>query len=75
MFTDEQLTKITYQVDDFLIKQITDHQISPLNLSGVLLARMIRLNQDAETETDLYKLFQAILNKEHEQPEQDKVIH
>jgi hypothetical protein len=64
MLTDEKLIEISRAVDEFLIQQVVKHEVPPINLSGVILARMIRLNQDAQTDTELFELFNSILTKD-----------
>lgn len=64
MLTDEKLIEISRAVDEFLIEQVVKHELPPINLSGVILARMIRLNQDAQTDTELFELFNSILTKD-----------
>lgn len=64
MLTDEKLIEISRAVDEFLIQQVIKYEVPPINLSGVILARMIRLNQDAQTDTELFELFNSILTKD-----------
>lgn len=65
MLTDEQIEKISHTIDNFMVEQVIDHEIPPINLAGIMLARMIRMNQDSETEEELYNLFRSILNQDH----------
>ncbi len=65
MLSDEQIEKISHTIDNFMVEQVIDHEIPPINLAGIMLARMIRMNQDSETEEQLYNLFRSVLNKDH----------
>jgi hypothetical protein len=65
MLSDEQIETISHTIDNFMVEQVIDHEIPPINLAGIMLARMIRMNQDSETEEELYKLFRSVLNKDH----------
>ncbi len=65
MLSDEQIETISHTIDNFMVEQVIDHEIPPINLAGIMLARMIRMNQDAETEEELYNLFRSVLNKDH----------
>lgn len=63
MITDNELIEITKSIDNFNIKMIVEHNIEPLNLTGVILARLIHLNKNSE---EFYKLIDSILAREHE---------
>ena len=63
MITDNELIEMTKSIDNFNIKMLVDHNIEPLNLTGIILARLIHLNNNSE---EFYKLMNSILNREHE---------
>jgi len=63
MITDNKLIEMTKSIDNFNIKMLVDHNIEPLNLTGIILARLIHLNNNSE---EFYKLIGSILNREHE---------
>jgi len=63
MITDNELIEMTKSIDNFNIKMLVDHNIEPLNLTGIILARLIHLNNNSE---EFYKLIGSILNREHE---------
>jgi hypothetical protein len=46
---DDNITKLVYEIDDMFAKYIEAHQISPLVLSSILLARMMRMNDACES--------------------------
>jgi len=62
MVTDEQLTELSHKIDAFLYQQIMDYQLEPLDLSSVIIARMIRLNESVNCEEHFYKLLGAVPN-------------
>ena len=46
---DDNITKLVYDIDDMFAKYIETYHISPLVLSSILLARMMRLNDACES--------------------------
>ena len=46
---DDTITKLVYEMDDMFAKYIEMYQISPLALSSILLARMMRMNDACES--------------------------
>jgi hypothetical protein len=46
---DDNIAKLVYEIDDMFAKYIEAHQISPLVLSSILLARMMRMNDACES--------------------------
>jgi hypothetical protein len=44
MVTDEELVKMSYEIDEFLMDQVINYNISPTVLSGVIMARLVRMN-------------------------------
>lgn len=65
MVTDEELVKISYEIDDFLFEKIKETEMAPINLSGIIVARLIRMNESVSSEEDFYKLLKSISNKRH----------
>ena len=58
---DDTITKLVYEIDDMFAKYIEAHHISPLVLSTILLARMIRMNDACESG----KEFRQILSESY----------
>ena len=46
---DDNITKLVYDIDDMFAKYIETYHISPLVLSSILLARMMRMNDACES--------------------------
>ena len=65
MVTDDEVIKISYEIDNFLMEQIISNNISPMQLSGMILARLVRMNEGAKTEEEFYKLVHSVGAKEH----------
>ena len=65
MVTDEELVKMSYEIDEFLMDQVINYNISPTVLSGVIMARLVRMNEEAQSEESFYKLVDSISAKEH----------
>ena len=60
--TDKELEKISHEIDEFLLSTSIRYTISPLVLSGVMLARLVHLTKDND---DLYRLLLSVGNKDH----------
>jgi len=60
--TDKELEKISHEIDEFLLSTSIRYTISPLVLSGVMLARLVHLTKDND---DLYRLLLSVGNKNH----------
>ena len=58
MLTDQELTEISYEIDDILSVLSTKYQISPLSLSAITLARLLRLVQEVDSDGE----FKAIMS-------------
>ena len=59
MMNDEQLSTITKEIDDELLKWLTTYNTSPLNLCGIMLARLTWLARLTECEKDFFELLKA----------------
>ena len=46
---DDTITKLVYGIDDIFAKLIETSQVSPLTLSSIVLARLIRMNDACDT--------------------------
>lgn len=66
---DDTLTEISHEIDDVLFELSDKHTISPINLSGIVIARLIRMNETANTDEYFYQLVNTVANKEHLKPE------
>lgn len=63
--SDEELVRLSYQIDNFLYEIFKEKEIAPISLSGIVLARLIRMNESVSSEEDFYKLLKSISNKRH----------
>lgn len=70
MVTDEEVVKISYEIDDFLMNQVINHNVTPMQLSGMILARLVRMNEGVNCEGEFYKLVQSVANKNHLTPDE-----
>lgn len=57
MIANKQLISMTHEVDQFLIDMVTKHQINPLNFTGMVLARLVLLN---ERHPDFFRLIESV---------------
>ena len=62
MVTDEELTEISYKIDDLLVDLAKTHNIEPLNLSSIIIARLIRMNESANCDDHFYQLLTQVSN-------------
>jgi hypothetical protein len=70
MVTDEEVVKISYEIDDFLMNQVINHNVTPMQLSGMILARLVRMNEGVNCEGEFYKLVQSVADKNHLMPDE-----
>ena len=63
MFTDEELIVVSNKIDTFLSILAVEHQIPALELSAVILARLILLNNEFQNQKDFRNLLNAIADK------------
>ena len=69
MLTDEELTEISYEIDDILFELAEKHNMMPINLSSIVIARLIRMNEAVNTADYFYQLVNTVANKEHLKPD------
>ena len=68
---DNTIEKLVYEIDDMFAKYIEAHHISPLVLSSILLARMIRMNDACESG----KEFRQILSESYKKaPVESEIV-
>jgi ABC-type uncharacterized transport system fused permease/ATPase subunit len=65
MVTDEEIVKVSYEIDKFFMDQIINYNLSPTVLSGIIMARLVRMNEEAQSEESFYKLIHSVSAKEH----------
>ena len=66
MISDEQMIDAVREMDAFLIESMVKYQISPLSLSAMMLARLMRLTLDSENDKDFRQIMsEAITTTSH----------
>jgi hypothetical protein len=60
MPSDDQLEKLSYEVDDMIQKLIEKYQINPLSLTAVILARIVLTNDYVGSGQDFRELLSNI---------------
>lgn len=70
--TDDKLLEITREVDDILCMLIEKYQIGPLLVSSVLLARLMRMNDEIDNAVEFKDLMLKIIEKTKDK---DKQVH
>jgi len=63
MVTDDELIAISKKVDVFLSTLSVEHQLPALELSAVILARLILLNTELQNQKDFRNLLNAIADR------------
>jgi len=63
MVTDEELLVISNKIDIFLSTLSVEHQLPALELSAVILARLILLNTELQNQKDFRNLLNAIADR------------
>ena len=58
--TDEQLLKLSNNIDSFLLQTAVENETPALALSAVILARLLLLNAEADSAKDFKKLLGAV---------------
>ena len=62
MVTDEELIEISHKIDDLLVDLAKTHSIEPLNISSIVIARLIRMNESANYDDHFYQLLTQVPN-------------
>lgn len=62
--TDEQIHNISYELDDMFLDLAKQYDISALRLSGLVLARLIKINELANID-NFYLLLSMVLEKRY----------
>jgi len=63
MVTDDELIILSKKVDVFLSTLSVEHQLPALELSAVILARLILLNTELQNQKDFRNLLNAIADR------------
>jgi len=63
MVTDEELLTISKKVDTLLSTLAVEYQVPALELSAVILARLILLNNEFQNQKDFRNLLNAIADR------------
>ena len=69
MVEQEELVKVVNEVDEFLMNQIVDNNLSALAIASIIRARLIVLNQNVNSDSEFYKLIQSVADRKHLEPE------
>lgn len=62
MVTDEELIEISHKIDDLLVDLAKTHSIEPLNISSIVIARLIRMNESSNCDNHFYQLLTQVPN-------------
>ena len=60
MISDEDLGKLSYEIDDIVHKLCIEYMVSPLMLSSVILARLSHINAASQSMVDYQKLLLSV---------------
>ena len=53
------LNEISYEIDDILSKLLMETNMGPLELSSVILARLVRMNQEFSCHEDFNRIMEV----------------
>lgn len=62
MIKDEDLAKLSYEIDDVMHRLCMEHKISPLVLSSIVIARLSHFNVAAKSVEDFVNLLVTVTN-------------
>jgi len=69
------IIEVAGEIDSFFVELANRHELSISALNGILLARLLRLNVETQSEGNLYKLLEVVMRKDHEKWESDRSVH
>ena len=61
--TEQKLNKLVLEIDNVLSKMIAEYEYDPLHLSSIILARLVRMNQEFESHDDFNKIMNSAILK------------
>ena len=61
MTEQEQLEKVSMKVDELLLSLLKEHEMSPLNVSAVVMGRVFMLNDSVGTTEEFKRLLDHVL--------------
>jgi hypothetical protein len=64
MLSDKQLIDMSYEVDNLLSALMEKYQISPLSFSAIVLARLMRLVQEVDSDSDFKQIMSSAIGME-----------
>ena len=71
----EKLITIAANIDNFLVKQSLDYELSMDAINGIFMARLLRMNMEVGNKSNLFKLLQAVLQDDLPFETQDESVH
>jgi hypothetical protein len=61
--TELKVNKLVLEIDDVLSKMLVEYEFDPLHLSSIILARLVRMNQEFESHDEFNKIMNAAILK------------
>ena len=71
----EKLITIAANIDNFLVKQSIDYELSMDAINGIFMARLLRMNMEVGNKSNFFKLLQAVLQDDLPFETQDESVH
>lgn len=59
MLNDNELVDLSYEIDNTLALLLEKHQIGPLSLSAIILARLMRMTEEVDADGDFKKIMKS----------------
>jgi hypothetical protein len=69
MVSDDDLAKLSFEVDDIITDLMKRYQIDPLSMTAVILARLVLANDNAGSGDDFRKLLVNVPDLRPKNPE------
>ena len=58
--TDDKLSKLAFEIDDIMVELVNKHNIGPLTLTSVILARLVLMNDFTGSGDDFRKIMSNV---------------
>jgi hypothetical protein len=62
----EEIEDMAHMIDEFFYELMIENEISTSVLSGIILARLNRICEEANESENFYKLLKVVSKREHE---------
>lgn len=71
----EKIQNVAAELDQYMFSVSEKNGLTASQLNGIFLARLMRLNIECGNEKNFFKLLEVILQRDHEQWDENRSIH